>query len=76
MEMGSASLFLEMATSPKTGLRLDSKALLPNYTLQTQIKEWVDDQLKGRSDQQSLNTLKGNLVSVSTTKEAQGGVGR
>jgi len=64
--------FKNKTTSPKTGLPLDSNALLPNLTLQIQIKEWVDDQLKGRADQQNLNALKGNLVSVSTSIEAQG----
>jgi TPR repeat protein len=59
------------STSPKTGLPLDSKALLPNLTLQIQIKEWVDDQRKGRADKVWLNALKGNLFGVSTSKEAQ-----
>lgn len=63
--------FKNKATSPKTGLRLDSKALLPNLTLKIQIKEWVDDQLKGRADQQSLRVLKGDLVSVSTSEDGQ-----
>jgi len=31
----------------------------------------VDDQLKGRADKERLNTLKGNLFGVSTSKEAQ-----
>ena len=55
----------------KTGLPLDSKALLPNLTLLSQINEWKDDQLKGRADNQNLQLLKGNLLSVSTSKEAQ-----
>ena len=63
--------FKNKSTSPKTGLPLDSKALLPNLTLQIQIKEWVDDQLKGRADQQSIKNLKGELFNVSTSKEAQ-----
>ena len=63
--------FKNKSTSPKTGLPLDSKALLPNLTLQIQIKEWVDDHRKGRADQQNLNALKGNFFDVSTSKEAQ-----
>jgi hypothetical protein len=63
--------FKTKASSPKTGLPLDSTTLLPNYNLQTQIKEWLDDQRKGHADKQNLNTLKGNLVSVSTSKEGQ-----
>ena len=63
--------FKHKNTSPKTGLALDSKALLPNLTLKTQIKEWVDDQLKGRADKESLTKLKGKLVNVDTSKEGQ-----
>ena len=63
--------FKNKATSPKTGLRLDSKVLFPNLTLHTQIEEWKDDQLKGRADVQSFRLLKSDLVSVSTSKEAQ-----
>jgi hypothetical protein len=63
--------FKNKTTSPKTGLPLDSKALLPNLTLQTQIKEWVDDQRKGRADKQTLQIFTANLVNVSTSKEGQ-----
>ena len=63
--------FENKVTSPITNLPLDSTALLPNYTLLTQIKEWEDDQLKGRADSQSLKILKGELFSVSTLKEGQ-----
>ena len=63
--------FKNKATSPKTGLPLDSKALLPNLTLLSQINEWKDDQLKGRADKQSLNTLRGELFNTSTSKETQ-----
>ena len=63
--------FKKKATSPKTGLPLDSTTLLPNYSLQTQINDWVDDQLKGRADQQILKILTADLVRVSTSKEAQ-----
>ena len=31
----------------------------------------MDDQLKGRADKERLNTLRGNLFGVSTSKEAQ-----
>ena len=54
--------FKNKNTSPKTGLPLDSKALLPNLTLLSQINEWKDDQLKGRADNQNLQLLKGNLL--------------
>jgi hypothetical protein len=63
--------FKNKSTSPKTGLPLDSKALLPNLALKTQIKEWLDDQLKGSADKQNLKILTADLVSVSTLKEAQ-----
>ena len=63
--------FKKKATSPKTGIPLDSKALLPNLILLSQINEWKDDQLKGRADKQSFRLLKSDLVSASTSKEAQ-----
>ena len=63
--------FKNKATSPKTGLPLSSKVLLPNLTLQSQINEWKDDQLKGRADKQNMNALRGRLFGVSTSKEAQ-----
>jgi len=63
--------FKNKSTSPKTGLPLDSKALSPNLTLLSQINEWKDDQLKGRADHRSLDTLKANLFGVATSKEGQ-----
>ena len=63
--------FTNHATSPKTAEQLTTTAVTPNLTLLTLIKEWEEDQLKGRADQQNLNALKGNLFSVSTSKEAQ-----
>ena len=60
--------FQNKSTSPKTGLALDSKALLPNLTLLSQITEWKDDQLKGRADNQSIKMLTADLVNVSTSK--------
>jgi hypothetical protein len=63
--------FSNHSTSPKTNLLLRSTRLTPNLTLLTLIKEWEDDQRKGCADSQSLQILKGNLVSVATSIEAQ-----
>ena len=63
--------FKSSVTSPKTGLSLDSTALLTIHTLRIQIKEWKDDQLTGRADKTRLNALHGELVKVSTSNDAQ-----
>ena len=56
-------------TSPLTRAVI-SHHLAPNQNLKTQIKEWVDDQLRGRADMQKLKQLQAEIFAVSTSQEA------
>jgi TPR repeat protein len=56
-------------TSPLTR-DVISRRLAPNQSLKTQIKEWVDDQLRGKADMQKLDKLKVKIFSAATSEEA------
>ena len=56
-------------TSPLTRAVI-SQHLAPNQSLKTQIKEWVDDQLRGRADKQKLRSLQADIIAVTTSEEA------
>ena len=56
-------------TSPLTRAVI-SQHLAPNQSLKTQIKEWVDDQLRGKADMQKLDNLQVQIFRVSTSETA------
>ena len=55
--------------SPVTDAAISQK-LVPNQRLKTQIQEWVNDQLRKKTELQKLQMMQGAIFSMTTSKEA------
>ena len=56
-------------TSPLTRVEISTR-LTRNQSLKTQIQDWVEDQLRGKADMDTLRALQAGIFAVNTADEA------